>query len=63
MSNNVEKITVSCQSVVGGWVTYVERSGTDPVTVGPVFPSLTKLWAWQKSNMPNIALGNYHALK
>jgi hypothetical protein len=61
--SNVEKVTVSCQSVVGGWVTLVERSGTDPVTVGPVFTSLTKLWAWQKKNMPHLALGYYDSLK
>lgn len=60
--SNIEKVTISCQSVIGGWRTFVERSGQEPIYIGPVYNKLTELWSWQRKNYDRLVLGFYDKL-
>jgi hypothetical protein len=44
------EVVVSCLSVVGGWVTLVEKPGELRREVGPTYHRITDLWAWQRKN-------------
>lgn len=63
MSSNIEKVTISCQSVPGGWQTLIERSGADRLYIGPVYNKLTELWVWQRKNYNRLVLGFYDKLE
>lgn len=56
------EVVVSCLSVIGGWVTLVEKQGEPKHVVGPTYNRITELWSWQRKNRDALYSCNFESL-
>ena len=58
----VNKMKISCLSVVGGWQTVVCFADGAEWPLGPVFNRVSELWDWQRENLFNV-VSEYKLMK